>query len=166
MTAECCHPICLSESTPGFVGRSEQSRLVRERSARRHPISPRLGAATGKDLLDRCFEGKAIPAGQHLTHVLPSPTLSFSRNSATRLAAIADRYLTVDRISSIGRISMIDVLFAKANSEGSIGFPFTIRSVSAKRRGTGATLPTAMRTSSTTPPPSRPSAARHTLEIA
>src|SRR3984893_14461716 len=118
MTAECCHPICLSESTPGFVGRSEQSRLVRERSARRHPISPRLGAATGKELLDRCFEGKAIPAGQHLTHVLPSPTLSLSKNYETRLPATPVRYLTVERISTTGRTSMIEAFFAKANSEG------------------------------------------------
>ena len=48
------------------------------------------------------------------------------------------------------------VFLAKASSDGSISFPVTIRSVSANRSGTGATLPTAMRTSSTIPPAQPP----------
>src|SRR5580700_4047940 len=95
-----------------------------------------------------------------------SSARSVLRNSATRLAATAARYFAVDRMSSIGWISADAVFLANFITDSSMPLPITIRSVSLRRSGIGATLPTAMRTSSTNFPLTRPSAAMQTFEIA
>ena len=88
------------------------------------------------------------------------------RNSATRLPSTADRYAAVDRMSSIGRISATAISApAEPSSHQLLSLSRCARS-SRKRSGVGATLPTAMRMSSTTPPRCAAKPATHTFEIA
>src|SRR5882724_3881629 len=166
MTVKRLQPVGFRQTLPDLVTGSQQSCFIDDRSSRRHPIRPGLCTATRQNPLCRFIRSQAVPARQRITHVSFRQRSSCSRYSATRLPATAARYRAEDRMSSIGWTSAVAVVLANWTSHESIRFPFTIRSVPVKRRGTGATLPIARRISSTTPSARRPSAARQTLAIA
>src|SRR5262249_31816533 len=143
----------------------QQSGLIPQRPSSGHLSRPDPGPATGQNHSSGLLGREAIPLFQHGAQTV-APVSSWRRNSSTKLLVTWERYLAVERMSLIGRISEAAVFLATINREESILFPFTAISVFSKRRGTGATLRAARRRSSTQFFASRPTAAPQTLEMA
>src|SRR6266850_2128853 len=166
MTPEGFHPVGFSQTEPNCVGCFNQRAFITNRSFLRHAACPSVRTATHQYLASSLLLRQLIPATEHFAHVFAPSAASLFKNSATRLPATAPRYREVDRISSMGRISFATFFLTVSTSDGSIFFPVSSRSVSGKRIGVGATLPSARRTSRIVPPASWPRAARHTFEMA
>src|SRR5215471_9228122 len=125
MCGECFHPVLSTHAGPNFVRYLDQGRLVMKWPACCDRPCPRLRAATGKNLPDRFFVPKLIPASQHIAHAKVRFSVNDCRNSATRFPATAARYAAVERMSSIGWISVIVAFRAVATIPASITFPLT-----------------------------------------
>src|ERR1700687_5468885 len=166
MTPERFEPIGFAEAAPNFILHRKKRSLFIHRPVRGHARRPSFRTAAGKNLASSFLVRQPIPASEHLAHAFAPSAASFSRNSATRLPATTDLYRAVDRISSIGRISFATFFLAASIDDGSILFPVSACSVSFKRNGMGATLPSARRTSRIVPFAIWPKAARQTLEMA
>src|SRR5882762_5324728 len=166
MTPERFEPIRFAEAAPNFIRNRKKRGLFVHRPVRGHARRPSFRTAAGKNLASSFLVRQPIPPSEHLAHAFAPSAASLSRNSATRLPATAARYREVDRISSMGLISCATLFLAVSINDGSILFPKNACSVSVKRNGMGATLPSARRTSRIVPFAIWPKAARQTLERA
>src|ERR1700685_333836 len=166
MTAESLHKIGFGQIAQYIIGGRCQCGMVLERPPSYHFASPCRGTAARQNLRRSRVHGGFVPMRENLIHAVSPRAIRRFKNSATRLPATAARYFAVDRISSIGRTSAAAVFLARTISDSSIAFLLNRDSVSRNRRGTGATLPIAIRTPSIFESDTRPSAAMQTLEIA
>src|SRR5882762_1501385 len=166
MTPERFEPVLFTKTSPDRVRRCKQRDFILDRPFRDHVRGPSSRSAASKNLASSFLVRQPIPASEHLAHAFAPSAASLSRNSATRLPATAARYREVDRISSMGLISCATLFLAVSINDGSILFPMNACSVSVKRNGTGATLPSARRKSRIVPFAIWPKAARQTLEMA
>src|SRR6202171_432629 len=166
MTLDRLQPIGFAEAAPNFIRNRKERGLFVHRPVRGHARCPSFRTAASKNLASGFLVRQPIPASEHLPHAFASAAANFSRNSATRLPATAALYRAVDRISPMGRISFAAHFLAVSINDGSILFPVSACSVSFKRSGMGATLPSASRTSRIAPLAIWPKAARQTLEMA
>src|SRR4029077_15416445 len=112
MTLERFQPISFAETAPNFVCNLKQRRFIVQRPFQGHACGPSFRAAAGKNLASSFLARQAVPASEHIAHAFVPSAASFSRNSATRLPATAARYRAVERMSSMGRISLIAVFLA------------------------------------------------------
>ena len=109
---------------------------------------------------------KMVPAGQHFAHA-PAPVRNQSLQEFGNQIPDHPRTIRSCRANVVNRSNFANCHFRSARHQRWIDcLPSDTVLRLQQRKGTGATLPTAIRMSSTTPLASLPNAAMHTFEIA